>query len=262
MQRRLLLAIGLMVGLMVLSNVVFPPIQVPAPVGTGADSVATTADENVDPVAGGAPVLTERPLAELTEVEAADDPAPAPEAEPAVSARIVTVSSDLYEYRFDTQGARMVGARLPAYPDFAPDRMEDGPVELIHPQDWILGYRIATGSDTVGLGGLVFDASAGDIDVASEGTELRFSAPIGEAGVTFDVTYRFSPTNYTVESHERGEPAGRLRPDGCRHADALGKHCVRTPGPSRARRGRVRERRAVQLGRVEVEVLSGRAGFG
>lgn len=204
MERRLLLAIALMVGLMALSNVIFPPVRQPV---TGADSVsvggpaeAASRPESLE-APGGAPATAREATATVAEEMRGDAGDAAAMAMPAANrelGEIVTVRSDLYEYRFNTRGAALVGATIKAYPDFAPDRGEDGPVELLRPNDTVLAWTITTRGDTLRLADVVFQPSAMDVEVGRAGTELRFSTPLA-GGVTFDIVYRFSPTNYGLD---------------------------------------------------------------
>src|SRR5688572_7063803 len=111
---RFLLAIALMVGVLVVTNVIFPPVPRP-PAGLGPDSAAI-----VDP---GPPTASE-----LT-------PSPAPPAlvpdttTPAAAAveRRVVVEAPLYRHVFSTRGARLVSAELLAFRSFT----REGPVQLI-----------------------------------------------------------------------------------------------------------------------------------
>ncbi|WP_420633333.1 membrane protein insertase YidC [Candidatus Palauibacter sp.] len=199
MERRLLLAIALMVGVMILSNVVFPPIERPLdPVGPGDETAIDTPSPSpaAEELSG-----TERAAQRVAEVLAEPDdlPAAAPEdGEPSRTGQIVTVRSDLYEYRFDTRGARLVGASMLEYENFSAAGHRGMNVELIRPEDSILTYGLTLRGDTVSLASFVFDASASRLDVTDEAAELRFEAAIGE--VTFDVTYRFYPDDYRIEA--------------------------------------------------------------
>ena len=206
MERKLLLAIGLMVGLMVLSNVIFPPIPAPeaAPDGAIADGAAATGG----PQESGAPSAGEQAAgsdAAALGDQLAGDPAAAADLVPtdtaasAAASRVIAVRSDLYEYRFDSRGARLVGATMRQFPNFAPDRTSNGPVELLRPADGLFGAAVALGGDTVSLAGLVFTPSGGDVDVGASGAELSFSTPLGSAGVTFDITYRFRADDYRID---------------------------------------------------------------
>ncbi|MCG8468448.1 MAG: membrane protein insertase YidC [Gemmatimonadetes bacterium] len=189
MDRRLLIAIGLMFAVMALSNLLFPPIDAPPGVPS-ADSTVTAPERQ-------APVTPSLGAEQET-------PEPAREVAPEVRSRIVTVRSDLYEYRFDTRGARLVGATMREYESFAAPGVDDHirggdeRVELVRDGDDWLDYRVPAGADTVSLADIVFTASRGDIEVTGGTEELRFSAPVGTGGVTFELTYRFSPDDYRI----------------------------------------------------------------
>jgi len=211
MERRLLLAIGLMVALLVLSNVIFPPIRTPViesdsvTVAESASAVsgrpADAVNQPTGPVSPSEPPqdsVAEALARELTgDRGAAAAAAPPGDARPGVG-EVVTVRSDLYEYRFDSRGAALIGATIKQYPNFAPDRDTDGPVELLREDDTALDWTITTGEQRFALSDVVFEPSATVVDVTAEGTELRFTASLAE-GVTFGVVYRFSPTDYRLE---------------------------------------------------------------
>ena len=199
MERRLLLAIAAMIAVMVLSNVLFPPVDRPMP-GSGADSVSlagadTAADTLAAGVADPAPDTGALPGLEPEAEEVAERLArPSEQAVPAAGAGdTVVVRSDLYEYRFATRGAALVVAWLLEYPNFAPDA-NDGPVEIIRPGDRILGYRVAVGRDTLALHDVEFEASTRELEVVGEDAELTFRTTAGPIG--FEVTYTFSSDDY------------------------------------------------------------------
>ncbi len=191
MDRRLPIAIGLMIALMVLSNLLFPPIPAPPPAPSlGQDSLAIVGDEP----ALRSPVADEtRPPSELMPADGG-----APETEPAVG-KIITVTSNLYEYRFDTRGARLVSATMRDYANFAPDAEGGALVELLREGDALLGYRVAAGQDTVSLNSVVFTSSADALEVQEDGDELRFVGQLGDSPLAFEVTYRFFPDDYRIE---------------------------------------------------------------
>ncbi|MDE2719157.1 membrane protein insertase YidC [Candidatus Palauibacter polyketidifaciens] len=201
MERRLLLAIALMVGVMILSNVFFPPSERP-PEPVSPDSVATqettTAADELDRLSA-----EERAAREVAAVlaEAEETPAVAGEVEETAATAgegsIVTVRSELYEYRFDTRGARLVGATMLAHENFAEGGHGGRNVELVRPDDSVLAYALTLRGDTVSLGSIAFTASTPTLEVRDGPAELRFEAAIGE--VTFDVSYRFQPDDYRIE---------------------------------------------------------------
>jgi YidC/Oxa1 family membrane protein insertase len=214
MEKRLLLAIALMVGLMIVSNVVFPPV--PAPVAEGdsigaIDSVSARADsaapatvgrDSAAPAGEAAQDSAGAEAAAFAERLGQEAAQPEPELEAATTgseSEVVAVRSDLYEYRFDARGARLVGATLLAYPNFAEDRDDDGPVQIVRSSDALFGYTVTTGQDTVRLADLVFSTSSGDITVGEGGAALTFERALGGEGVTFEVTYRFSADDYRID---------------------------------------------------------------
>lgn len=206
MERRLLLAIALMVGVLILSNVFFPPIERPLePVSPDSVEALGTTDAADEPSGLSA---EERAAQEVAEVlaEAEELPAVVEEAEdiPPVAGEssIVTVRSEMYEYRFDTRGARLVGATMLAYENFAEGGHGGVNVELVRPDDSILTYALTLRGDTVPLASIPFTPSAPMLEVRDGPAELRFEAALGEATrgeVTFDVTYRFHPDDYGID---------------------------------------------------------------
>ena len=200
MERRLLLAIALMVGVMVLSNVFFPPTERPvAPVS--ADSAETpetaTAADELNRLSA-----EERAAQEVAAVlaEAEETPAATEGTDAAAGlgeSSIVTVRSELYEYRFDTRGARLIGATMLAHRNFAEGGHGGRNVELVRPDDSILAYALTLRGDTVSLGEIAFTPSTSTLDVRDGPAEVRFEAAIGE--VTFDVSYRFHPDDYRID---------------------------------------------------------------
>ncbi len=206
MERRLLAAIGLMVGVMVLSNVLFPPTRVvPGPDTLGSDSLSTL--QGAPSISGATPSPdappTILPDADRSPAEIGVDPGQAV-VSAAAQSQIVTVRSDLYEYRFDTRGAQLVSASMLQYASYASDEVPEGLrggdeiVELIRDGDALLSYRIPTGQDTLSLAQTVFTPSRTDIQVTGGAEELRFTAPLG--GATFDIVYRFYPDDYRIET--------------------------------------------------------------
>ncbi|MXX77732.1 MAG: hypothetical protein F4Z33_01815, partial [Gemmatimonadales bacterium] len=198
MERRLLLAIALMVGVMILSNVFFPPTEGPL------EPVSSDSVETPEPTDAADEIsrlsAEERAAQDVAAVLAEAEETPAveePEGTAAAESSIVTVRSALYEYRFDTRGARLVGATMLAHRNFAEGGHGGPNVELVRPDDSILAYALTLRGDTVSLGSIAFTASTSALEVRDGPADLRFEAAIGE--VTFDVSYRFHPDDYRID---------------------------------------------------------------
>jgi YidC/Oxa1 family membrane protein insertase len=215
MERRLVLAVVLMIAMMVLSNVLFPP-QRPIPSAAGDSAVARvdsgpTATE-AQPIQREVeqPAVLDRTAdstiaAEPGQVAVAAPAAPTPEQ---VSSDTIIVRSGLYEYRFDTRGAELVGARMLNYRSYGPGAGEEDLVELIRDGDAIFGYRLAVGRDTVDLRNTMFEPNipVSVLDIHTGDEELVFRGQVGNSALTLQVTYRFEPDSYlvTAEGHFEG----------------------------------------------------------
>ena len=189
-QLRFLLAIALMIGVLVVTNMLFPPVP-PEPVAdTAVDTAASSAEVSPPPPAvtvdTGAVVATGAP------------PGPTPEslAAPAVEPeRRVVVESPLYRHVFSTRGARLVSAELPAFASFT----RPGPVQLIVEGDAALGLRLVTGSDTLDLRDLHFEPSEESVRIDSARTgQVTFQHE--SPGLVVEISYRFSADSYLIEA--------------------------------------------------------------
>lgn len=192
---RFLLAIVLMVGVLVVTNILFPPI-LPEP-GEGPSPPAD---------AGEAPVFSPPASPELRlppggvvgdEAGVGDPeiPPPAPE-------RRVVVESPLYRFEFSTRGARAESIRLLRFPSFT----REGPVELLETGVSALAGRVVAGSDTLDLRTLPFEVEPAEGLLLSEGGSeqtLRFlyRDPAGRRNV--EITYTFRPDAYDVRVEGR-----------------------------------------------------------
>lgn len=206
MERRLLIAIGLMLGVIALTNLLFPPQRTESPPGA-ADTAAVVGEPapsgGLEPLDGG-----RREGAPAPPSEAIDGTDGAPQdrfeelrREEAVDT--IEVASPLYRLRFVTRGAALVSAQIPTHRSYAPDDPESAPVELVRSGDHLLGFKLAVGPDTLDLANRDFEASASAISL-SEGAQrdsLTFLYLIGatERGpLRFRVTYHFEASHYLV----------------------------------------------------------------
>jgi YidC/Oxa1 family membrane protein insertase len=188
-ERRVILAIVLMLIVAVLPGILFPSKKAPVrPAGGAADSGAVGRESVNTPAPPSRPV--ERP----------STPAVA-----AVPAETVWVTSPLYRLGFTSRGARLVWAELPTYRSFASgDTSAGGHVQLVTPGDAWLTHRLVLGSDTVSLADLDFQPSTPSVRVTGAATSLTFTAERGGASVRLN--YRFTPEQYRFQV--QGEVSG------------------------------------------------------
>ncbi len=181
MDRRTLLAIGLMLVAAILPTILFPPKRPVRPAAPAADSMLQDTAK-----------AAERAVA----------PAPPPPAASLKAAGLdtageqrVTVTAPLYRFAFSTRGARLVEAEPTQYRSFA--KGEGGPAQLIPSASEFLSYRLAIGTDTVSLADWDFRPSVNELRVGSEGAALDWVAQRG--AVTVRLRYRFFPEQYAFQ---------------------------------------------------------------
>jgi YidC/Oxa1 family membrane protein insertase len=201
MERRLLIAVGLMLGVIALTNLLFPPPRPEAPAEV-ADTAAVVAEERVPGALEG---LEEEQQAEAPREDAPHEELVERPVDPARDAAIDTIEvvSPLYRLLFLTQGATLVSAQLSTYSSYAPDDLESARVELVRPGDRMLGFRVAVGPDSVDLSDRPFEASAREITLseASPRDSLTFRYTLGSTDrgpLGFRVTYHFDAARYVV----------------------------------------------------------------
>ncbi len=177
-QRRVIVAVFLMLVIAIVPSIIFKPKPVPRPPRAVIDSGRAVA-------------------APAESVPAA--PAPAPSAGPSIRptaqlpAETVWVTSPLYRFGFTTRGARLVRAELEQYQSFA--RGDSGRRVQLVPEDAPpLGLRLVIGSDTASLADVAFSPDRSALAVAGGDTTLAFTAPLGAGRIT--LRYRFIATDY------------------------------------------------------------------
>lgn len=173
MDRRILLAVVLMMAIAMLPAVLFkrPPAR---PAADSAQVIAPPpAEAPVTPSVAAAPDSTAVPVPE----------------------RIVRVTGPLYAYGVSTRGARLVEATLPGYKSMAPGEA-DQPANILTPASDLLSLALLVGRDTLSFRDWDFTPSAGSVGVTARGAGLTLSATRGELGIS--VTYHFTPDNYLV----------------------------------------------------------------
>jgi YidC/Oxa1 family membrane protein insertase len=181
---RFLLAVVLMIAVMVITNVIFPPA--PREPVVPPDSVSSPADT-------GAVPRDTQPI-----VEAPDPGVGVPVDSAGGAGDTIVVRSELYEYRILTRGGSLIGARLLQYQAQPP---RDGAVVELAPPDLprLVSYRLRTGTREIDLARLAFTASpAGEVMVDSaRGAE---TVTLRHASDTLAVTlaYTFQPSRYVI----------------------------------------------------------------
>jgi YidC/Oxa1 family membrane protein insertase len=190
---RFLLAIVLMVGVLVGTNILFPPVIPDTP--TEAPGVA----EREGVPEAGTPSLRLPPGGVVD--EPSDDPAA-----PVVTAapeRLVTVETPLVRYTFTTRGGRVRSAILPNFESFA----REGPVELVGAESGpVLGSRVVVGADTVDLGALPFEVEPANGLLLSAGggpQTLVFRHTAADPRGNVELRYTFLPDAYVVQVEGR-----------------------------------------------------------
>jgi YidC/Oxa1 family membrane protein insertase len=193
MDRRLILAIGLMLIVAILPSLLFQPrrpeteveqLPIDTTLVAETDSLADTA-EGREAVPAPPPVV--EPVPEAAAVAAGADSVGA--IPPGDS---VVVESSLYRYVFSTRGVRLLSATLNSYRSFAPG--ETGPVQLIPENSHFFERALVFGADTVSLADWSFEPSRTQITVPQEGASVEWIARIG--GATVRLTQRFRADQY------------------------------------------------------------------
>jgi YidC/Oxa1 family membrane protein insertase len=192
---RFLLAVVLMIGVLVITNIAFPPVPPEVPVSPEhpeQEATAPAADpeglelpaESIPSAPPVSPGEVERdPLAVLSR----DTILAIPEVTEGAP-ETVLVEGPLYAFTFSLQGARLVSARLLRFRSFG----FEGAVELLHPDGpGALGARVLVGRDTLDLRDLLFEVEP------EEG--LRLSEGEGDRTLTFTYRHPTHPFTYVVE---------------------------------------------------------------
>jgi YidC/Oxa1 family membrane protein insertase len=187
MDRRLLLAIGLMLVVVLLPSLLWPPAR-RAPTVTGADSAVR------GPVAADSAVSVPSPAEAAPPAPAPDVPS-TPLVEEAALERIVVVESALYRYEFSTRGARLRGATLREYRAFAPT--DSGSAQVLPEDSRLLAYGFAVGPDTLDFTTSRFEPDQESVAVGASGATLSWTGRVGSRAVR--LVYRFQPDQYLFE---------------------------------------------------------------
>lgn len=199
MDRRLLLAFGLMLLVLLVPSILWPPpARQPAPAAVAADSDSVVPSSEAE---------------ETETLPAAPVPAPqatVPAAPPADThpAPVVTVDGELYRFQFSTRGARLVSAVLKDFKTFVPG--DTGRANLMPPESQFLGYALVIGADTVSLSDWTFTPSGSLVRVRDGTTRLHMESTRGRVTVTLDFTFRADSYLFDVAGAVQGVGTGGL----------------------------------------------------
>jgi YidC/Oxa1 family membrane protein insertase len=191
---RFLLAIVLMIAVMVITNVLFPPVR-PAPETAPAlpDTLLAPGDRAiVEPDTPPRPPL--EPVAPPAIVEVP----------PPVAADTVVVASPLYRYAFSTIGGALVGAELLEHGSHS----IDGALVDLAPRGprGLLSHRLRMGTGpTLDLGELAFriEPAEGLNLAAGAGPSMLRLVHEDPRGFTVEFDYTFTPDDYQVQVRGR-----------------------------------------------------------
>jgi len=191
---RFVLAVVLMIGVIIVTNLLFPPAAPePAP-----DITVDSAAPAVDTVAQGA--AQDSPFAgtaESSDTVAARTAAPVTRdsaiTTPPVAQDTLWVESSLYRYGLTSAGAGVVSAQLLRFESFT----RDGVVELVADslRRAAVRYRLQAGDDTLDLSSAEFEVVQRD----SSGGERLLVLRGSPRGVPVQVSYRFDPERYLAD---------------------------------------------------------------
>ena len=208
---RFLLAIFLMLGVLVGTNLLFPPIVpegVVPPDSLGAPGRGgPTAEPGPSADVPGLPEDAARrdPLA-ATPTAAAEET----EAARAVPHETITVEGPLYRFVFSNYGARLLSAEMSDFESFR----RDGVVDLVpEGSGGYLGQKLVIGSDTLDLTDVPFEIEpAGGLLLSKAGDPetLTFVYRDPTSPLRFEIAYEFHPDLYQV--WVRGRVSGVERP--------------------------------------------------
>ena len=195
---RFVLAVVLMIAVVVLTNIMFPPVPRNADVAP-ADSVAT-------PPAGA---TTPAPVPAPGQQPPAGVPSPPPA--PAVKQQIVVAESPLYRFGFSTHGGALVSAEMLQFQSFT----REGPVQLAgRTPGGLLRHDLRVNGQRIDLSQLEFTPSATSLKLAEGGAPqvLRFTHNSVQYG-TITIDYELQPDNYLMNvrvTSQGAAPADRV----------------------------------------------------
>jgi YidC/Oxa1 family membrane protein insertase len=201
MDRRLILALTLGVGVILLSNVLFPP---PKSAPGGRDSTAVTtavgagaagATSSAASAAPSAAASAATPASPSTTGAAGANPGAitGATAAPAAVPETLVVMTPKATYRLSTFGATIVGASMADFASLTSGaRATPGTprVELVRPREALFSYGVVVPGDTLPLAGVPFTAARSS-DASGETITFTGAAGNGTVAATVTIAYTF-----------------------------------------------------------------------
>lgn len=196
---RFLLAIFLMLGVLVGTNIIFPAIP---PEEQSRDGLAGTSAGDPAVTTGGSAEagVPEIPTSSAPTIPSADDAVSVQRAvgATAVPERRITVEGPLYRYEFSNFGARLMSAQMSQFAALN----RDGLVDLVKEgSGGSMGQKLLVGTDTVDLSRVPFTVDPADglrLNTGSGARTLRFVYEHPTSPFAFVLEYEFNADEYTV----------------------------------------------------------------
>ncbi|HLV26327.1 MAG TPA: membrane protein insertase YidC [Gemmatimonadales bacterium] len=209
MDKRIFLAIILSVGVIALTQVIFPPVQPPA----GADSTLAAPGSPADPASTAASTTTQQPASPEQPLgvpsSVSGDPAAADSqlSIPVVRAETSVVDTPVSTWTMSSLGAAPVAVEMDAFRSLrnGARATDQPPVQIVRQGEPLLTYAVAVPGDTVDFARVPFSVreSAG----ADGSPVIEYSAV--REGITLAIRYAFVPDSYLVRvsTSASGAPA-------------------------------------------------------
>ncbi|NNF27604.1 MAG: membrane protein insertase YidC [Gemmatimonadetes bacterium] len=192
---RFVVAIALMMGVLVATNILFPPIVPDDPVPEAPAAAET-------PPPAGDPEAAEPSLPPSLPPQVSESDLPAEEEEPSVAGaeeRTIRITTPLYEMELSNRGAVVRSVRVTQYASFA----REGAAELVEePATGMLGTGLVVAGDTVDLSDFVYTVEPeGDLQLEEESEPrtltLRYDHPEGR--FFHEIRYTYYADRYLVD---------------------------------------------------------------
>ncbi len=205
MEKRLVLAVVLMIATVFIVNILFPPPPPPqAPAVT--DTTALTPAATTDTAEPAPTQVRERPPPQEPAAPTGTDLPGVVQPDEPIDEDTVWVEGPLYRIGFARRGGRVVSARMLEFESLAPATKGE-PVEMVPAgAETFLTHRWLVGGDTLDFSQQPFEISPADGLTLSEGGgpgSLTLSYQPEGVPFRFEVRYTFRPDDYVIDLEGR-----------------------------------------------------------